>query len=335
MPSDTPVSDAALADLLRPARDDFHSALAHTIEEVRTYLDAHETNEDDHVRGAEASLGAFADGRVDAARFSALLSQTLPIGAPDAERIERAFDVLRSLNKRVDTLCTVRVSPGDSLYDAVAGRLSEIGRAFGAARIVTAVRAGAYDEAQHGSLLEAYPFERWTAAERELAPTLLLHVDGVDCRASSLQAFLDGHAKFVLRIDGPAPVAPLARSIAPRTFVQQTRDPAALHDFVAHKGWGVAALVPSGSACFVHRPGDGSDAEARLEVEHLPEAQPQSVGGASRAQQEEDLEILRAWHAMPAGATGGEAGANGLDARDPAGQLATWLLRQADLGGDA
>ncbi len=332
MPSD-PDFSAEHADAckqhLGAARESFHSALAHTIEEVRTFLDLRETSEEDQVAGTGAALGAFASGRIDPERFSALVSHDLAIDESDAERLEKAFDVLRALNARFDGLLDVRVPPGGSLRDVVAERLAEVGRAFGAAHVVTAVRAGNYDEASHAGFLDAYPFAKWSAAERALAPALYVEVEGADCRAAALSEFLDGRLRIVLATAGPCPVAPLARLVAPRTFVLQTNDPATLGPFVAHEGAGIAALVPEGAARFQHVPAPSGKTTCGLEIGYLPEGKLRPVGGISTAQQGEDLLLLgRHDHAE------GHASGDGSEAeapKDVAGQLANWLLQQADL----
>ncbi len=331
MPSEVTASeipspvDAAQAcrDVLRPARDPFHSALAHTIEEVRTFLDARPTSPENQVRDMGASLGAFAAGRVDAERFAALLTHTLDIEGGEAALIERAYEVLRELNQRFDALLELRVPPGGSLRDSVAKRLGEIGRAFGAAHLVNEIRAGRFDESQHGSFLDTYPFARWSSAERALAPALFVEVGGADCHAPALAEFLDGSMRIVLSVDGPSPVAPLARLISPRTYVVQAHDRGALGGFVAYKGAGVAALLPAGTATFQHDP--AADA---LEIGSRPEGRPKPVGGASSRQQEEDLALLDVWTRSAAPAV--EAAS--ADADDVAGRLAGWLIQQAHLG---
>jgi len=316
----------AVRKLLQRARDPFHSALARAIEELRTFLNARETTPEEHVRGAEASLGAFASGRVDAERFSALLSQTLSLDPSDAERMERAFVVLCGLNERIDALFELRVPPGGSLHDEVEQRLSEIGRAFGAAHVVAEIRAGTYNETWHAPMLEAYPFARWSAAERVLAPALYVEVQGIDCRAAALAEFLDGHARIVLRVAEPCPVAPLARLITPRAYVAQTDDLDALKALATSDGPAIAALVPEDAARFVHAPAANGNAGG-LQVAHLPEGIPHRVGGVSSAQQKEDLRLLAGW-TSPAT----PAPADVVESEDTSGKLASWLLQQADLG---
>ncbi|MDJ0520606.1 MAG: hypothetical protein QNJ90_00880 [Planctomycetota bacterium] len=333
MPSET----AALTDLvaacraaLEPAQAPFHDALARTIEEVRTFLDRRPTSAEEQVQDASASLGAFASGRVDPERFSALLTHSLTIDDSDAERIERAFDVLRELNERLASLLHVRVPAGGDIRDVVATRLAEIGRAFGAAHFVQAIRSGSYEEAEHATLLDDYPFARWSSAERALTPALLVEVDGADLHAPALAEFLDGTSRLVLHVSGASPVAPLARLIAPSTYVLQTDDAAALGALVAWSGTGIAAVLPEGTARFRHDPTAAENGRLRLEVQHLPEARPQPVGGASTSQQEEELALLAAWTKQAEAPAVAPAPAED----DVAGRLAGWLLEHANLDGE-
>jgi hypothetical protein len=188
---------------------------------------------------------------------------------------------------------------------------------------VAAARAGSEDDAEQAALLAAYPFERWNPAERDLAPPLAVDVAGADCHAAGLADLLDGRLKILLRVSGPCPAAPLARLVAPRTYVLQTDAETDLQGLVAWDGPGVAALVPEGVARFCHDP--GAEPGQRLHVAHVPDGALRPVGGASAAQQAEDLALLAAW----AGAQ--PAPASTPDVDDPAGRLAAWLLQQTDL----
>jgi hypothetical protein len=187
------------------------------------------------------------------------------------------------------------------------------------------VRAERYDPAEHGDLLSAYPFARWGAAQRRLAPPLVVDLAGADCKAAALADLLDGGFKCVLRVRDACPAAPLARLVGPRTYVVQTDAPDALEAFGAWPGPGVAALVPEGAARFRHDPAAGTAVDSRLVIDHLPEGPMHAVGGVSAAQQQEEVEMLAAWTAVPAPTTEGEVG------DDPAGKLAAWLLQQAPL----
>ena len=322
MPSEPSVADLPV---LGRAAAPFRSALARTIEEVRTFLDARGTSPENQVVGTQASLGAFAAGRVDPVRFSALLAQTISLDEKAAERVQRAFGVLRELNERLDDLLRLSLPAGMSLRAAVGDRLAHIGRAFGAAHLVAAVRAERYDPAEHGDLLDAFPFARWGAAERRLAPPLVVDLAGTDCKAAALSDLMDGGFKCVLRVRDACPAAPLARLVTPRTFVVQTDDPASLEAFAAWEGAGIAALVPEGAARFHHDPRAGASAAERLLVAHLPDKPLRSVGGVSAAQQQEEIGMLAAW------AQAAPAPADVSVGDDPAGKLAAWLLQQARL----
>jgi len=227
-----------------------------------------------------------------------------------------------------EELFTVDVEPGGCLRDAVGAALARIGTAFGAARLFELTRSARFREAEHAGLLDALPFERWNAAERELAPPLLVLVHGKDLHAEELARFLDGAAKLVLFVRGDAPPAPLVRLITPQTFVLQTGDGAGLERLAASPGAGIAAWLPEGAARFVHDPGAGASLADRLDVQELPETRkPRRLGGRSSHQQAEELAQLAAL-ASRAG-----VGAVGVPAGVPVDRLASWLLQQSNLEG--
>lgn len=313
-------------EALQPARDAFRDALATAVEEVRSFLASRETTSDKKVAREEHSLGTFAAGRVNPERFTSLLAQTLTIDDVAGERIERAFSTLQALAQDQEALGFVSVEPGASLRDTVAAKLAQVGRAFGAAHVVRAARAGTYEEEEHGAQLDGFPFARWGPAEREIAPPLCVEVSGTDLQAGGLTEFLDGRLKLVLLVDGDCSPAPLARLITPNTFVVQTADPKVLAAFVRHRGPGVAAIVPEGAAQFAHDPRAGDEPADRISIEHTPEEAPRKPCGAiSVTQQAEDLAAL---HAL-AGARSGLDVQN--DGADPTNKLAAWLLSQTDL----
>jgi len=321
--------------------DEFRSTLAITIDQVQSMLptDGSVDGETDH-----AALGDFASGRIDTDRFASLVVRKRAVEPATTGVIERALSTLSGLAVQGEALDLVNVSSGASLHAAVATALANIGRAFGAARVIAAVRSGRYAPETHDSDLEGFPFARWNRTERRIAPPLLIELDGADLHAGALEQFLDGSMRFVLLVRGEATAAPLVRSISPSVFVMQTGDADDLQRMLAWDGPGVAAIVPEGAARFVHDPREGDAPSDRLSVEHLPEDQPRSgVGGISLAQQLEHLRLLSAL-ATPAptsAATPEEneavtrgapapGGSNGSSA-DPVDKLATWLLGAADL----
>jgi len=302
MPSDprvAAVASAALADLAAPL-ERFRSAALAAAVEVRALLATLDTGADARLERLRAELGPFAAGRIDPARFGALLS-----GGPGADpatrgHVEAALETLRTVAARIEEIVAVEVPPGGDLRRAAVDALAGAGRAFGAALAVQHARGGWYRSAEHDALLLAFPFAEWNRAERRLAPPLVIQVDGADLRAAALADLLDGAVKIVLLVRGPCAPAPLVRLVTPGTFVMQTGDVADLARVAACDGPAVAALVPEGAACFVHDP--AAAAAARLTVSHLPADPPRrALGGLSAWQQAEELAQLAALGGCPLG----------------------------------
>jgi hypothetical protein len=335
MPSDARV--AQVVEALAERTGTFRSVLAKTIEQIRALLTVQHTGTNGHVARLGAELGSFADSRIDPNRFSSLFTPADTLNAVNVQRIERAYQTLSALMEQGDELFVVNVQDGRSLRDGVATALAQLGTAFGAARAVELTRAGRYRLADHAILFSMFPFEQWSAAERALAPPMVVHVQGADLHTAGLAEFLDGSQKVILVVRGDAPPAPLARLITPGTFVLQTADGGGLDRFAAWDGPGVAALLPESAARFLHDPAGATIAE-RLTVEHVPDGQPRkALGGISAGQQAEDLRQLAALSQVATGAPAttapaASAQASGAEpAADPAGKLAAWLLDQADL----
>jgi hypothetical protein len=179
----------------------------------------------------------------------------------------------------------------------------------------------------------------WSRRERDLAPPIVVEVDGADLRPGGLTEFLDGAQKIVLVVRGASPPAALARLITPGLLVMQTEDPADLAALTETDGPAIAALV-TGDACrFVHLPTtDGG--RGRLSVHHMPPSEPKrALGGISVFQQ---TEAMRHLAALAAGGTSGtvrvaDPSGDGATASVPAASaadsLAAWILRQADMPG--
>ncbi len=324
MPSEEPIFEA----LHRPL-DAFRSALASTIESLRASLDE-ETDAGEGTQALGADLGSFAAGRIDPSRFEALTArETVVVEPATKDRVRQAFEVLTHLAARRNGLFRVIVEPGAGLVPTVTGALAEIGRAFGAARVVDLSRTGRYREEDHAGWLQAYPFARWNAAERAIAPVLVVHVNGEDLHAEGLADVLDGASKLVLVVRGDAPPAPLARLVTPGVFVLQTHDEKDLARFADWQGCGIAALVDGDAATFVHDPDAGETARERLTISSLPKEPPaRPLGDWSAWQLEEGLKHLETL-ASCSGA--GLAGSDGEAPSDPVDKLAAWLLTQADL----
>ena len=166
-----------------------------------------------------------------------------------------------------------------------------------------------------------------------MAPPLVVNVDGCDLRAAGLAEFMDGLEKLVLVVRNESTPVPLVRLITPGTFVQQTVDPADLSMLASWNGPGVAGLVPESAARFIHDPGAGADAGARLRVSSLPEDRRRKpVGGVSVSQQSEELLQLKSLAGQMGATQTAEPVVVGAPASsDPVDKLAAWLLSQANL----
>ena len=319
-----PLAVKALAGAIR----DFQSTLGLTADEVARDLRTRQSTWDGTVARVRAELGPLAAGRIDAAQFATRFANHQVYDPAATAVAQRALDTLGALRARGDDLTVVEVAPGASLYETVDHALADIGRAFSAARLVAAVRAGRRPAEGDDAGPAPLPFARWTRHERRVAPPLVVSVQGRDLRAAGLAEFLDGRQKVVLVVDGECAPVPLVRLVAPGTFVLQAADAAGLARLAAWDGPGIAALVPESAARFVHDPGAGAQ---RLTIELMPDRVPRkAIGGLSAAQQADELELLRSLAARTVAAEPGAAPPAG-SASDPAKKLATWLLSQVDL----
>ncbi len=336
MPSDERLETALRA--LAGAIEKYHSAVVTTAEEVRGFLASRQPASESRDEAVAVSLGKFAAGRIDIDRFSMLLGDS---GATDPsliEKVEGAYKILSEIASGGDGVFRVDVRPGARLGDAVASRLSEIGRAFAAGRVAGMATKGSLNSGNNDRLLGPLDFEVWNTAERQVAPPLAVEIDGADVRAGELAEFLDGNVKIVLVVRGDSSPAPLVRLISPSVFVAQTSDEAGLDRFAQFEGPAVAAIVPETAARFIHDPTAGQGPWDRLEVSFVPEATPRKpVGGISIRQQIDELEQLKALASCagqaPTAAEHEEPAAERMISDHPVDKLAAWLLSQADLSG--
>lgn len=334
MPSDERLT-LALNALAAP-RDAFRSALVTSAEQVREFLRLQRASSDNGRAARLASeFGAFAAGRIDPGRLAAVFHSAATCDPASIAAIERALETLTALADRPPAADVVELPAGDSLHTAVAAALDDVGRAFQAVRTFEIVRAGSRRPEGGASETAPLPYASWSRGERRVAPPLVVALDGADLHAGCLVPFLDGQQKILLLIRGASTPAPLVRCITPGTFVLQTVDGTELDRFVSWEGPGIAAFVPETSARFTHDPAAGAEIWERLSIASLPERAPrQSVGGLSAAQQLEELRQCQLLAVRPVPAA--SAAANGSQvpaaATDPAGQLAAWMLAQADLG---
>jgi hypothetical protein len=335
MPSD-PRSAAAVAAVQRP-REAFQSAVAATLEEVRVYLDTHQSAAADRLAVLAAELGPVGARHIDVPRLAAVLTAEPAVAPATHTVLARALATLRDVASRGDEAHVVDLVTGDSLYGRVTDRLAELGRAMGAARVVDAARGGRYRPSEHDPWLVRFPFALWAQGERAVAPPIVIEVDGTDLRPAGLAEFLDGAMKIVLVVRGEASPAPLVRLVTPRTFVAQVTDERVVARLAAWNGPGIVGLMPPGSARFVHDPAGGATLAARLAVMDIPALDHRKRAGPfTVAQQREELDQLQALQSAavaPAAPAAAAAATAAAESADPVDRLAAWLLRQADLSG--
>lgn len=335
MPSDATTADLAARALeaLDAARAAFRSAVAEAVDAAAALLDARGSEPRERVARTAGELGAFARDRIDPDAFTGLFSVDEPLDPAAVAALGEARAALTSIAEAGDDAFRVDVEPGGDLRDAVAAALADLGRAFAAGRAIERVverRSGG------GEPIGPLPFRAWTAAERALAPPLVVAVDGADLDVGGLAAFLDGAVKIVIAVRGPSPPAPLARLVSPSVAVVQAVDPEAIGVVASAPGPGVAALLPETAARFAHDPAAGADPAARWTIDFLPDDAPlPRLGGSSAFRQAEDLRLLStlasARPASPVAAA--PSGSAGAAPALPADRLAAWLLSRADRTG--
>jgi hypothetical protein len=334
MPSDPRIA-LAISALAQPIAE-FRALVQGALTQADTFLAAQGATPDDEAERARAELGAFADMRIDAAAFASLFPKARRVDSDALEALRRAVAVLRAVVARGDDLFKVVVPSGARLGIAVNAALGGVGRAFGAVMLAEVVRGGRYHAAQHDRLLDEVEFLAWNKVERRFAPPLIIGVDGADLHAGALTDFADGREKLVLVVRGPCGPAPLARCITPGTLVLQTTDGSGLDRVASFDGPAIAAMLPEGAAAFLHDPLGGRESWQRLTVTHLPDAPKRPIGGLSAFQIGEDLRLLgdlaRTPFAVPAA---GGAATPAVGASDAVDKIASWLLGQSGLSGQA
>ena len=334
MPSD-PRTARALAALAQPIAE-FRALVQGALTQADAFIAALHATAEDAAATARAELGEFAARRMDPAAFAALFPRARQVDPVALATLRRAADVLRSVRFSGEDMFVLDVPPGERLGVAVSAALAGVGRAFGAVMLTEIVRGGRFDAAKHGGLLEPVEFLAWNKTERRIAPPLIIEVDGSDVHAGALADFADGREKLVLVVRGAVGPAPLARCITPGTLVLQTVDGSGLDRVASFDGPAIAAMVPAGAAEFLHDPAGGREAWQRLTVGSLPEAPKRAIGGRSAFQMGEDLRMLgdlaRTPFSVPV-ASG--AAVTAVGASDAVDKIASWLMDEAGLGGQA
>ncbi|NCF63949.1 MAG: hypothetical protein GWP58_13945 [Gammaproteobacteria bacterium] len=311
-------------DAIRSRVELFQSAVTTTADQVRGLLSGTGDVEADQ----SVALGLFAQGRVNVDRFASFAPKSLRIDSAAEAPIRAAQEVLKSLLAQGDELFVLQIEEGKDLSLQISRRLASIGRAFAAAHVVDLAKRGKYSDDEHATLLEKYPFKRWTSSERALAPALVIELSGADFQPSVIVPFLDGNTKYLFNVDGIAPAAALSRVISPGVFVQQETGDAALEAFSDCEGVAVAALLPEDAVSFVHDPSAGETSHERFVSLQFPkEVRKRTIGGISPAQQAQDYALLESLSVL--------AVPTGDAASDPAGKLSAWLISQSDLSGSS
>lgn len=330
MPSDERVTAALSA--LRPQIGRFRFSVSSALERARMTLTA-----DSSPSEPGASLGDFANGRIDPERFAMISAGAAPLDTIGRSILERAAEKLESLLSVPDDEFIVEVESGASPGAAVLSRLEKLGSLFGAASAVELVRRRIYDPGQHPLHLDGYPFEKWTAGERKIAPPLVVLLDGCDLDPFGLAPLLDGCVLLALVVNEPCALAPLARLISPGVFVAQATDAKVLERLAGFDGPAVVAIMTGPEGRFVHDPRGGPATWQRIEVTSLSSVTPRkSLGNRSGWQQRDDIAHLRslADHPVTAGRlTDAVMAAVGESRDDPADRLTAWLLEQSSRSG--
>lgn len=328
MPFDEQVSSALSA--LRPQLDVFRFGASSTLERARSML-----TEDSGPSRAGAALGSFANGRIDPDRFAMISAGSAPLDSLGRTLVERAVELLEPLVSGGNSEFVVHVKSGTSPGVAIRTRLSKLGAVFAAASVIDLVRRRVYDPTQRILSFGGYPFEKWNAGERRIAPPLIAEVDGADLDALELAPLLDGCVRLVLIVKGQCGPAPLARLISPGVFVAQTSDANVLEKLAELDAPAIVAVMNGPEARFIHDPRSGPTAWQRLDVSHIPSAiSRKPIGNRSAWQQRDDLAHLEALakHPLPFARLIDETSSPTSQSNsDSAERLAAWLLAQPGL----
>jgi len=335
MPSDPRVAQALKA-LGQPIAE-FRAAVQGALAQADAFIAAQSADASTQAAQAAAELGAFAQSRVDPAKFAAIFPTVAKADKTSLAALNTAAGILRSVSSKGDDVCVAEVTAGRKLGATIDAALAAVGQAFGAIIITELVRGGRYKASEHEKLLDPAEFRAWNNAERRFAPPLVVAVDGADLHAGALLDFADGREKIVLVVKGAAPPAALVRCVTPGTFVLQTVDGTGLDRLAGYEGPAIAAFLPEGAATFMHDPTAGKDPWQRLTVPFLPTGPFKAVGGFSAWQMEQDVKMLadlaRTPFAVPA--TPGAKAVPAIGAEDAVDRIASWLLGTSGIAGQA
>ncbi len=325
MPSD-PRLTSVLAAMARPIAE-FRTLVHDALAQAESFVVADAADAKSRAHRAGAELGPFAAGRIDAGRFAALFPAVPSVGPAALDALAHAITTLGTVVDRGDAAFVVDLPGWGRLGTEVDKALAELGRAFGAVMLSEVVRGGRYDPATHDALLDPLGFHAWSKTARRFAPPLIVTLEGADLHPGALSDYADGREKIVLVVRGTCAPAPLARCITPGTLVLQTTDGTGLDRIAGFDGPAIAAVMPEGSAVFLHDPLAGREPWQRLTVRTLGEVPKRALGGMSAWQMAEDRTLLadlaRTPFAIP---TTGGTPVHALGADDAVDRVAAWLL---------
>lgn len=302
----------------------YQSRIAGVAERIAAYLAA---DDDVPAAGHEAQqLGQFAAGRIDIERFSALWDARDALDQLERGVLTRCHETLREIATRPHEQFIIGLPPGGRLTAAFTNVFADLGRSFGAMVMAELLRTRRFT-GDDMELLHGFPRFRWTRAERAMSPPVIVTLDGADLWAGEAAQYLDGNQKIILIVRSPAPPAALVRLITPGTLVLQTCSVDGLAPVVAAEGPAIGALMPAGSAEFVHTPRNAPLHE-RLIVTSKPQGARKNVEGWTTWQQQQELEQLYALAAAPTVVQPAQKSEE--DKPDAATRLAAWLLSHAE-----
>jgi hypothetical protein len=325
MPYDELTTSAIAA--LKPQLAAFRFIVSSTLERARQVLSS-----ESGPAQVQSSLGDFAKGRIDPARFANIATGAAPLDNAACAAVERAIEALQSIVDAGEEQFVVNVSPGELIDERIDERLARFGALFEAATLVETVRRRAYDPQKHGIPVKGRPFRTWSASERRLIPPLVVNVEGIDLDPFLLGRFLDGTARFVLIVKEPCAPAPLARLISPGVFVAQTSDAKVVEKLNGFDAPAVVAIMSGTEALFVHDPRGGPAMWQQLEMVRMPDVTVRApLGSRSVRQQREDLAHLKAL-VEPPSLPSAPIVTQGIDGSisDPVERLTAWLLDQSN-----
>lgn len=325
MPSD-PRLASVLTAMARPIAE-FRTLIHDALAQAEAFVVAESADPVARAQRAGAELGPFAAGRIDAARFAALFPAVPPITPAARDALAHAIITLGAVIDRGDSAFVVDLPGWGRLGPAVDHALAELGRAFGAVMLAEAVRGGRYDAVTHATLLDPHGFHAWSRSARRFAPPLIVTLEGSDLHPGALSDYADGREKIVLVVRGASAPAPLARCITPGTLVLQTVDGTGLDRIADFDGPAIAAVMPEGSAVFLHDPLAGREPWQRVTLRTLGEVPKRALGGMSTWQMTEDRTLLgdlaRTPFTIP---TPDGVATPALGADDAVDRVAAWLL---------